>query len=224
MTTLAALADRCQNALSDAGGATWSQAIVEEWVIEAIRDYSNHFPRTKTASISCVTNDRAYNLPADFIAALSIEYPTGEDPPTYLERRPYAAEFWDLEGFYDIIYRDDASSQPELWISEEPTTGETIAVEYQAIHDITIASSGTITVPAQHEPLLVAYVIWKAWTEQLAEETRSPTSGSSLLLSQLNENARTAWNTYADHIEHAQRAAGRSALIHWKMDQHDRVY
>ena len=51
-TTLAELADRAQITLNDAGAGTWPQATIEEWVVEAIRDYTQTFPRTMRKSIA----------------------------------------------------------------------------------------------------------------------------------------------------------------------------
>jgi len=86
MTTLAQLADRAQSALSDAAAGTWSQATAEEWCNEALRDYSLHFPREIEATQATSANDRKYDLPAGFQAMLTVEYPSGNDPPDYLVR------------------------------------------------------------------------------------------------------------------------------------------
>ena len=51
-TTLAELADRAQLTLNDSGAGTWPQATIEEWVVEAIRDYTQSFPRTITSTIT----------------------------------------------------------------------------------------------------------------------------------------------------------------------------
>ena len=226
MTTLAQLADRAQNAISDAGATTWSQSIVEEWSVEAVRDYSQFFPRRVTDTIATLVDDREYDLPADFRRMLSVEYPTDQDPPEYLRRRSFMdPDFWEVDGYYDVVKHGDVAGVDELWISEKPAAGETITIIYHADHDLSLASGDSITVPARHEHILVEFVIWRAWTELLGAEQQSPTSNSSLLMSQLAVNADRAKRSYVQALARARIAAsGESRSVRWMMDKYDRIY
>jgi hypothetical protein len=229
MTTLAALADRCQINLSDSGAATWPQATVEQWVNDAIRDYSNHFPRYRSDTLETVADDRTYDLPADFMNMIYVEYPTGQSPPEYLSRMNHQhPEFWNEDYWYDIIRHEDVGDVDELWISKKPSAGQTITFIYRAWHDFALANSGTITVPAVHENILMAFVYWTAQKELLAAESQSPTSNSSLIMAQLASNADRSKRAYSQIIAQAQHAQGgrESALIHWqtKAAELDRIY
>ena len=227
MTTLAELADRAQNAVSDSAAGTWSQSLMEEWAVEAIRDYSQYFPRRVQSTISTSADDRKYDLPAGLTHLLSVEYPTGEDPPEYLSRRPYThPDFWQEDGYYDYFLPHDPTDQGELYISEKPSAGETITVHYQGIHDLSLVSADTITVPARHEPILIEFIIWRAWLEKLGAEEQSPTSNSSLLLNQYASNADRARRNYVQALNRARiaYAGNRSRTAYWKLDKWDRSY
>ena len=232
MTTLANLADRAQNAISDASGTTWSQAVVEEWCVEGIRDYNQHFPRTVKTTIATSADDRDYDLPADFRAMLSVEYPAGEDPPRYLARRSrLGGAFWNRSGYYDVITREDTGEGPpaggwaELFIGEKPADSETITIEYLADHDLSLSSGDTITIPERHEHIVVDFVVWRAWLELLGAEQQNPTSNSSLMMSQLASNTDRAKRAYVESLARALRAReGRSARVTWLLDKWDRIY
>ena len=226
MTTLAELADRAQNAVSDAGAATWSQDVIEEWCIEAIRDYSKHLPRTITDTIATSAAVQKYDLPSDFRLMESVEYPTGEDPPEYLVRRAYTdRDFWVQDGFYDVLRHRSVGDADELWISSSPAAAETITIIYQGDHDFALSSATTITVPERHENILVEYVIWRAWVELLGAEQQSPTSNSSLLMSQFASNADRAKRSYVEALARALRSEeGDSARVQWRFDKFDRIY
>ena len=226
MTTLAQLADRAQAAVSDGAAATWSQDQMEAWAVEAIRDYSNYFPRRLQATITTTLDERTYDLPAGLLAVASVEYPAGEDPPQYLARHSYTdPAFWQADGHYDLVRSRDATGTAELTISTKPAAGETIAVHYLAIHDVTVESADTITVPAAHEPILIEFIIWRAWLERLGAEQQSPTSNSSLLLSQYAANADRARRNYVQALGRARvQAAGESRSARWRLDKWDRWY
>jgi hypothetical protein len=228
MTTLAQLADRCQLALADSGAVVWDQTTVESWVKEGLRDYNIHLPRRRLASINVSAGTRKYDLPDDFRELLSVEYPSGEDPPVYLERRSHRDDnFWGLTGYYDVIYLEDATDQSQIWISETPgsATGVSMSIIYQANHDLEPQSATTLTIPVTHEPIVIEFVIWRAWIELLAAEQQSPTSNSSLLMSQYASNADRQKRSYVQALARALRGReGKSARVQWSFDKWDRVY
>lgn len=222
MTTLAQLADRCQDRLSDAGAAFWTQAIIEQWCKEAVRVYSQFFPRIKTQEITCGAHDHEYDLSTDFLAVVSVEYPTGQDPKEYLFRRSYVhPDFWITDGYYDILERDDASDASEIWISDDSNSGQKILVQYQAVHDFSLSSSGTLTVPGLHEPLLEQYVYWLAMGELAANEASAPTSNSSLLMAQLDQIVGTVWRRGETLFLRARRDKYTPpGKLTWSMDKY----
>jgi hypothetical protein len=226
MTTLSALADRAQNALSDAGASSWSQAVIEEFCVEALREYSRYFPRVMSYSQTITATVQKYTLPDDFIGMVSVEYPADQDPPEYLTKRSYLhPDFWNQDGYYDIVQRRYEGKRAELWISESPASNGTARLEYLAYHDLTLASGDTITVPLEHEDILIQHVIYQAWRELGSAEMQNPTNNSALIMSQVESNASMALHKYRELIRRAQALdAGRSGTVAWVMDSFDRIY
>jgi hypothetical protein len=185
---------------------------------------SIHFPRRLNTTINCSTDDRTYDLPSNFINVISVEYPTGEDPPAYLVQKNYTA--WgssDLEGFYDIFHRMDQSDAPELWISAKPTTGESIEVHYLGEHDYLDDDSDTVTVLDRHLELIVLFVRWAAYQELASSESADP-DPTSLGMGTLELNAYRARRDYRLLLSKMQTAESQSKSSTWKMDKSDRVY
>ncbi len=221
MTTWAKLIDQCENAIDDESNSTWNVDQIIKWINDAVRDYSNHFPRTKTDSIALTTGTSEYDLDIDFLGVLSVEYPDGEDPREYLLRRAYTdAEFWNSAGFYDIIKSGDvADDLSQIVFSEDVATGETAVVQYQATHDLITDNNdlaGTVTVPEPHQPLLVRYIQWQATVSLAFAEQQSPTSNSSLLMAQLAQNARRLEMSYSTALQQVIYASeGLSRPMNW---------
>ena len=152
MTTLAEVADRAQNAIGDAAAGTWTQALVEEWIVEAIRDYSAHFARRVEDTISCTADTQEYNLPADFLGMLLVEYPAGEDPPEYLQFLPrHNPNFPSSDSYYDVLFTSDVGTVSIIRLSHDNVDGsDEIDITYLAQHDLSLVSGDTITVPSHH--------------------------------------------------------------------------
>ncbi len=220
-TTFANLVTRIQISLNDEAAATWDTEMLATFLNDAIRDYSNHFPRIQTDSIAMTTGTNEYDLATDFMGVLSVEYPDGESPREYLKRRSYThKDFWDDEGYYDIIMRDDDDDDPcQIVISSVVATGETTVVEYNAHHALianTAAISGDCTVRPYHQHLLMKYVRWQASLHLTSAEQQTPTSNSSLLMAQLAQNARRDSLTYATSLQQAIYSAdGLSKSVNW---------
>ena len=225
--TLTQLIDQCEADLSDSGNATWLAADIERWLRDGIADYSAHFPRTITVEVSCNLNDREYDLPADFQDVISVEYPKSEDPPQFLQRRPHThPDFWSADGYFDIVYRADDADVNELWISPKPTAAETIDVIYLAHHDFTSVVATATTVPDEHHHMLRKYVMWQALVQIKIIEEASPTSNSSLLMSQYAINVDRARRAYVDSLAKTLFANSKSAFVSWsaQVNESGRIY
>ncbi len=216
-TTLTQLIDQCEADLDDSGNAIWSAADIERWLRDAIADYSAHFPRFISDDITLTTDDREYYLESDFVSMISVEYPNTNDPKTYLQRRPYThPDFWSEDGYYDIVPHEGDTTPNEIFISTKPTTGEELTILYQANHNIIAAVGTPTTVPAIHHRLLRQYVLWQAANQLKVAEEATPTSNSSLLMSQLGINVDRARRAYVDSLAKALYTVSNSAVISWK--------
>ena len=230
-TTLAEIADRAQLTLNDAAAGTWPQATVEAWVVEAIRDYTQSFPRTvkSTITVGAAPVGHEFDLSADYISMILVEYPGDEDPPTYLKRRHRThPQFYGYEGYYDVEPSGDMTNVGSLFLSEEPTTGEKIYWTAKCHHDTTLVSGDDITVPEHHEGLLLLFVLWQAFKERLATEEQDPDTtlaGHVTLLQNLVKGATQAEKEYKGALERAKaNVAEGGPTGQWTVDDHDRIY
>ena len=225
MTLLSNLRDRIQEMLNDTGAGTWSTTTLEKWCNDAIRDYSQYFPRVKRTKTLISSATHEHSLPTDFISLIMLEYPEGEDPPAFLERRARTHDqFWGYEGYYDLEPRKDANDTGKFWTSEETANGEYFEITYYAPHDSSLASNSTVTVPTEHEFLIELYVIWTAFKERAATHLQDPDTTSDILQKMVNAEMQA-------HEEY--RRAIRNAEVHrseggwtgpWRADIHDPIY
>ena len=230
-TTLAELADRAQVMLNDTAASTWPQATVEAWVIEAIREYTQTFPRTITVTITIATGSpgHSFDMTADYIAMIMVEFPGDEDPPKYLKRRRRThPRFYNYEGYYDVEPTGDMTDVPTLYLSEEPANGDKIYWTAKCHHDTSLSSGDNITVPEHHEGLLLLYVLWQAFRERLATEEQDPDTtlaGHVTLLQQLVKGAEQAEKEYKEALARAKNlVADGGPTGPWEADEHDRIY
>ncbi|MFN2158764.1 MAG: hypothetical protein ACK2TW_02310 [Anaerolineales bacterium] len=203
----------------------WSNEQVNQWINDAIADYSIHFPLLKTQTISCSEDDRQYDLSTDFVEVISVEYPTGEDPPVYLTRRDYKhPDFWEVEGYYDVLKHRDFENPDELIISEEPDEGESIDVIYQAHHTfLDDDDTDEMSVPERHLDLIILYVRMAAYQELATTESCDPNT-NSIIAGTLELNAHRAERFYRKQLSEFKTAESESGKAKWTMDEYDRVY
>jgi hypothetical protein len=99
-------------------------------------------------------------MPAGSISIISVEYPDGNDPPAYLYQRELThPNFWGQDGFYAFAPATTDTSIAAFYISKKPTTGEDIAVEYNAEHDfLDDDDTDHYTVLERHLDLIILYV------------------------------------------------------------------
>lgn len=217
MTTLATLVNLCEADLSDSGNATWAAADIQQWIVDAIADYTQHFRRELSQDLTTILNDRTYDLPDVCLDIVSVEYPLGEDPPTYLQPRSHThKDFWIEEGYYDYIINGNDTDQDEIWISEKPSASETIRVRYLAHHDLPDLTTDNLTVPDEHQYVLRNYVLWRAAIQLKVVEEASPTSNSSLIMSQLAVNVDRMRRAYVDSLAKALYSLSRSRTVGWQ--------
>src|SRR5436853_6244386 len=76
MTTRTTLRTTIRTELNDSGGTTlWSDAVLNEFINQAIRSYSRELPKQATATITVVAGTDAYSLPSDFVKAIRVTQP-----------------------------------------------------------------------------------------------------------------------------------------------------
>ena len=197
---------------------------INQWINDAIEEYSRYFPRVKTAALATTANDRQYDLPADYRGIVSVEYPTGDDPPTYLERRDYRhPDFWIEDGFYDVVHRSDAGNADEIWISQKPAAAQTITIEYLGDHDLVDDDTDVISIFDLHLEVIVLHARWSALQALASGEAANP-DPNNVLLDRYEANVSRAERSYYRKIEELRRVEAESGMNAWPMDKWDRVY
>ena len=81
MTTWANLLADIRVDLKDTGTTNrWTDAALLLWAKDAIRDYSQYFPRYMSR-VALTLSTNKYALPSDFLGAINVECPLGVSVP-----------------------------------------------------------------------------------------------------------------------------------------------
>jgi hypothetical protein len=214
--TLAVLRARVR--LTCTNATSWPNATIDAWLGDAIRFYSNEFPRALRHEITLATGTQVYDLPDDCMGVTGVEYPAGEDPPEFL----YQADEWSAlfqGGGAAYALRGVAAAATvggALVFAEDVTTGETAIVSYLGQHWVPTGDSELTSVPDAHSEALIAFVEFRSHWELETDEAVS-VSSVSVVLSQLGEEARRAWNRYKEVMDRLQwlARAGGSGRVVW---------
>lgn len=198
--------------------------------MEAIRDYSVHFHRTRDETINTSDGTQEYTLSRDVLDVVLVEYPSGEDPPEYLARLPRTdPRFWASAGFYDIelSHMVGSGNESTIWISTDGQTGEQIAYTYLAAYfdgSATPIADVDVEVPDPHIPILIAFVEWKAASERLFDELQDP-DRTIHLIDGMRKTVETKRAHHDELIAAALPDQVRSGWVsRWHMDHKDRIY
>lgn len=205
MATLATL--RASVRLVLAGDTDWPDASLNDWIRDAIRLYSQTYPRMRLYSLSLTTGTQAYALPGahDISGIVSVEYPAGQTPKQWLLRAGSErdAEFASGLDVYALRAPADtvattADTTP-AWIVFAPTvtTGETATIQYMTAHASPTSDTDVITVPGPHHEAITAYCRFRSFTELESDQAITvDTTNVSIVLAQLGQAARAAWRAY----------------------------
>jgi hypothetical protein len=226
---IADVADLAQESLSDTGGSIWDQAVVENWVLEAIRDYSMHFHQVKDETIATSDGVHEYILDRDVLDVINVEFPDSQDPPEYLTRLPRTdPRFWASDKFYDLELRHTFAPDYEsaIWISAPGETGVSIGYQYLAAYyeGTGVVADITVTLPINHVQILIVYVHWKAATERLFDELQDP-DRTIHLIDGMRNTVDTLRQQYDRMLAEALAEQVSTGWVsRWRVDHHDRIY
>lgn len=223
--TLATLRAQCR--LTTPSTTDWPNATIDGWIADAIRFYSARFPRLWRYTQTLTTGTQQYNLPGahGFFGILSVEYPAGQDPPEYLlPADPWSPAFQaddDVYAIYaiaDTTAIESVTAAAQIWFAPAVTTGQSAVITYHGLHAIPTAGDddAQITIPTAHWEALIAFVEFRAHWELESDEAYTATI-SSVILAQLGENARRAWNRVKELFDFLTAHEARSAIVPWKM-------
>jgi hypothetical protein len=210
------LIEASRAALGD-GGSTWSDDELLGFLAEGVREYSQHRPRLGEASLATVAGAMRYALPGDATAVLSVEYPGGAEPPSYIKHRRRKSRGFSDGRHYDALLTRDLTNPPALLLSFETADDETIAVRYLHPHDSDLSAESNLTVPAEHHHVLLAYVLFAAARQLQNKEQAAPTNNSGLLMAQLASNTRRLELAYLQALNRIlTHAQGEGEIVVWE--------
>jgi hypothetical protein len=205
----------------------WPNATLDAWIQDAIRFYSLEFPRRWRYTLSLTTGTQAYALPGGhgFMGVQSVEYPSGQDPQEYVTQvEERSAEFasggdyYALRGVADTTAIESDTAAGTIVFAETVATGESAIITYYGVHPIPAAADddAQITVPVAHWEALNAFVDFRAHWELETDEALTLTT-VSIILAQLGQEARRAWNRYKETIDRIRLLTGTSSgIASWK--------
>lgn len=182
VTTRGALRALVRAELGDDGAAQiWSDALLQRWMIEAVRDYGRTLPRQLRATLTSVAGQAEYSLPPECVAVARVEHPAGcFRAPVRRAAGDSAAGGW-LDGWagqgegasgpapaYDVW-----GSPGEMTLELQPApaaSGEEIRLRYLALYPEPQSDSEELAIPSSDDDLLVLLVCARALQWLATEE------------------------------------------------------
>jgi len=169
MTTRADIRTRTRDELNDNGTAkVWSDALLNRWIGEALREWSRVVPRDRTWQTTSTANDPSYALPSDLLEVVRVEHPPG----MFRVRGGLhdgdvspSADLGSLESWSGL---KPAQLLWEQWGGEvvlvpaPDASGETIEVRYKGAYSVPSDDVTALEVAAEDEESVVLYACARA--------------------------------------------------------------
>jgi hypothetical protein len=171
VTTRSGLRTLVRLELNDSGGtALWSDGLINEWLAEAIRDFSRKLPKAATETIVAVADQADYTLAARCLRVARVEHPEGffripdplsagdyMDPWQWSTGTPRAVAeqlSYEVWGEYGAL---------TLTLRPAPTAAsESIVVREWQLYAEPSADGDTLATPTIDDHLLLLYVCGRA--------------------------------------------------------------
>jgi hypothetical protein len=198
--------------------------LINQWINDAIRDYSLFFPREMFGLIECVNNKREYGYAyfassVQVMSIISVEFPYLQTPKQFLYRLPRRSAL-----FLDGPYYDVEPAESTLYLGKETKDGDYVGVVYNTTHATPAIDGSTLTVPDLHIEVLKLYVVWQA-CERLEMNNAVTTDGVTDLLTMLGLNGYRAERAYRSRLKELRESASKGGYgSNWVMDKWDGGY
>jgi len=159
VTTRSQLRATVRSELNDSGGTLlWADSLLNEYLNQAIREYSRRLPEEASTTITAVAGQAAYTLPARLVTVKRIEQP--EDQLRLPgERHAHSYRVFGGQLILDPAPGSAGSSQD-------------IQLEYLRSYAEPAADGDTLATPAFHDDILVALVCERALRQISADEAK----------------------------------------------------
>jgi len=183
MTTRADLRTRIRDELNDnAATKLWSDALLNGFVLDGLRDLGRRLPRHVQASITSVANQEAYTLAAP-LAGAGVEI-VGVEHPVGYHRTPFRFAGGDVEPSTDVVpsISPDVLSYDAwagtLYLRPAPSDATAAIVVRARVPYTEPASDATVLdVATQDEDLVMLFGCARALTWIGADEAKRQRSG-----------------------------------------------
>jgi hypothetical protein len=220
-TTRAALRASLRQTLNDL--SAWPDPALNQWIDEAVLDYSNSFRLHREAGFPARSGENLYELNMGGRAVfevLAVEYPVGY-PRQYLARIERSSPRFYQEKAYDIFY-DGQSERAWMLISFLPPKDEpgNFWITYQTLHPLPTGDEAVLTVPDLHLEALRLFVIWKALQKLEGSQAVESVGGIATpdflpVLSALGLSATRAGQLYRAKIHELNRQKSDGSIVSW---------
>jgi len=159
VTTRAQLRATIRSELNDSGGTPlWADALLNEYLAQAIRRYGEQIPEEASATITVVADQAAYALPARFLAAIRLEQPDDT------ERIGDPRHPWSYRVFAGQLMLDPAPTQAG--------SDQNVTLDYLRWYAEPTADGDALATPSQDDDVLVALVCARALAELATDESK----------------------------------------------------
>lgn len=199
MTTRAQLRTSIRAELNETSAAIWSDALLNEFINRAIREYGRIRPDRASTTITAVADQAAYALPARFVQVLRLEQPADNlrwHDPTELSGNGYRV------------------TDSQLILSPAPAAaGSTydLVLEYLATYAEPTADGDTLSTPERDDDVLINFACHYALRYLDTDEAKRQAYTSRRGVS-AGELAREYW-ARAMEVLHRQNATLRVSRL-----------
>lgn len=169
MTTRADMLALIRTELNDSGGtALWASALLNGYIVEAIREYARELPKEATTTLTTVVGTETVALPSDFVRMVRVEEPTGVLRWPLTTQRTYEATVGSLSELVDFESRVGESGKPgyRIWAGNlvlDPAPSTTSCpIEYLASYATPTADASVLTTPAYDDDVIMHLACAKA--------------------------------------------------------------
>jgi len=209
MGTILQLRARCRAALANSD--EWTDLEIDGFIDRALDLFSVDFPLP-------VVRDKAI-LPLVEVHDVGVMRRVVSvqllgDAPEFLQRSRSDAPGWGLCRCYEVVEAGPLLSAGHLGVRFSFTpASSSFRVAGLTQHHL---DGGIVSVREEHWEALVAAVVFFAVSGLVsAEGVDSRSSNISIVLSQLSEASRLAWNRYTQLIEHYRYDGGEAVDVNW---------
>jgi hypothetical protein len=207
MTTLADVRTACRLTIA---AASIENDDLDAWIGEALRFHSVQFPRRARVDLDCTTGTQEYPLPddvGDIYRVLEVGLIQASEVHPLPLVTPLSPRMFGGGRYCAVVTTaiEDTSGEFAILVAEPVATGDVLQVTVACSWPIPTVGSDddVVLVPAGHIEALIAFVEFRVhWALETNEAFAVSTV--SVVLSQLGENARRAWNRYKEVTDQLQ--------------------